>query len=98
MSQTGQHIGERYGVPTCRLPDNPQAIYMRNLYHTFFWGPFENEQACAEAIAKLDKADQMWDYDPFCLIYGASPLPDDFVFGFKSLPDDVQKRLRERER
>ncbi len=83
----------KHGIVTCHEPKDSTAIYMRNLYHEFFWGPFKDEHECAAAIAALDKADSYWDYDPFCMIYGADPLPKDFVFGFPSVPDDTRQRI-----
>lgn len=83
----------RYGIPTTNEPSDSTCIYMRNMYHEFFWGPFNTENACSEAIAALDKADSDWDYDPFCMIYGANPLPKDFVFGFSNVPDEIRRRI-----
>jgi hypothetical protein len=86
-------MGNRCGVPTCPNPDDSSKIYMRNMYHEFFWGPFSDEEEVSQAIAKLDKADDMWDYDPFCMIYGASQLPQDFVNGFQSVPQEMRDRI-----
>ena len=86
----------KHGIPTTNKPDDPNKIYMRNLYHEFFWGGFDNEEEVVKAINHLDKVDPNWNYNSFCLIYGASPLPDDFVFGFPFLPDDMQERIRNR--
>ena len=83
-----------YGIPTTTTPDDPKMIYMRNMYHEFFWGGFKNEQEVIDAIKKLDKIDPYWDYDPFCLVYGKSPLPDDFVFGFPDIPDDMKNKIK----
>ena len=83
----------RHGIPTCASPTDPKAIYMRNMYHEFFWGPFASEDEVSRAIATLDKADEYWDYDPFCMIYGADPLPKDFVFGFPDVPREIRTRI-----
>lgn len=83
----------KHGVITCHDPKDSAAIYMRNLFHTFFWGPFHSEQEVVDAIAKLDKADSYWDYEPFCMIYGADPLPKDFVAGFPFVPDEIRERI-----
>jgi len=83
----------RDGVKTCQDPTDPRSLYIRNLYRTFFFGPFADEHECAAAIAALDKADPMWDYDPFCIIYGADPLPADYVGGFPAVPYDMRKRI-----
>ncbi len=69
---------------------------MRNRYHEFFWGPFDDEDAVVIALQALDKADPYWDYDPFCTIFGADPLPEDYVFGFKSVPKDMRERIEKR--
>lgn len=66
---------------------------MRNMFHEYFWGPFADEAALTSAVLALDKADSYWDYDPFCIIYGADPLPKDFVFGFKFADDALRARL-----
>jgi len=84
----------KYGIPTCSEPTDPKSMYMRNLYHSYFWGPFKNELEVINAINILDKADPYWDYDPFCIIFGADPLPHgDFTFGFKFVDDVVTKRI-----
>jgi hypothetical protein len=68
---------------------------MRNLYHEFFWGPFTDEADLVKAVLTLDQADPYWDYDPFCIIHGANPLPGDFVFGFPSVDDAFKRRVHE---
>lgn len=83
----------RYGIPQCSKPIDPKSIYMRNLYREWFWGPFKDEQEVIDAIDTLDKVDPYWDYDPFCLIYGADPLPKDFVKGFTFLDDAARERI-----
>lgn len=84
----------RHGVPTTGTPDLPDSLYMRNLFHEFFWGPFADVDALIRAIQRLDVSDPMWDYDPFCVIYGASPLPADFVHGFRHVDESVEERIR----
>jgi len=83
----------RPDIPTCKKPTDPKSIYVRCVYHTFFWGPFKDEQAVIKAIKALDKADPYWDYDSFCIIYGASPLPKDFVGGFPFVDDEMRSRI-----
>ena len=83
----------RHGIQTCREPIDPNSIYMRNLYSTVFWGPFENEKAVIEAVNILDAVDPYWDYNPFCIIYGSNPLPEDFVFGFRFVDEDMKERI-----
>lgn len=83
----------KYGIQTCTEPTDPKSIYMRNMYHTFFWGPFNDEQAVIEAINILDAADAYWDYEPFCIIYGANPLPIDFVGGFPAVEQSIRDRI-----
>ena len=83
----------KHGIQTCREPKDPSSLYMRNLFHEFFWGPFKDEAEVIAAINTLDTADPYWDYDPFCIIYGADPLPKDFVSGFRSVESNIQKRI-----
>lgn len=83
----------RHGIPTTGCPNQPQSLYMRNLYHEFFWGPFADEVAVIAAVCALDKADSYWDYDPFCIHYGADPLPKDFVFGFSFVDAAFRERV-----
>jgi hypothetical protein len=68
-------------------------MYMRILYRTFFWGPFDDEAAVIAALRKLDKEVPDWDDDPFCVIFGADPLPKDYVFGFPSVPMEMRDRI-----
>ena len=88
----------KYGIPTCSEPKDHSKIYMRNLYHTFFWGPFDDEQAVISAQRALDKVKPHWDDNPFCTIYGADPLPEDFIFGFESVPDETKQRIEKSRR
>ena len=83
----------RHGVQQTNTPDKPECLYMRNLYHEWFWGPFANEDELTKAVLLLDKADPYWDYDPFCIIYGADPLPTNFVSGFPFADDSMRERL-----
>jgi hypothetical protein len=81
----------KHGICTCEDPTLPECIYMRTMYHEFFWGPFKDKEEVVDAINTLDEADDYWDYDPFCIIYGSNPLPKDYDFGFKSV-DDATKQ------
>lgn len=83
----------RYGIPTCSEPKDPKSIYMRNAFHEFFWGPFKNEQEITAAVKSLNKADPYWDYDPVCIIYGADPLPKNFVLGFPFVDGAMKSRI-----
>ena len=83
----------KHGVPTCTHPVDPSAIYMRNFFYEWFWGPFRDEAEVIAALRKLDAADSYWDYEPFCMIYGADPLPEDYVYGFRSVPDEIRRRI-----
>jgi hypothetical protein len=80
-------------VPTCQHPDQPDRIYMRLMYHTFFFGPFKDEAEVIAAVKELNKQDSMWDYDCYCVIYGMNPLPKDYVFGFPSVPSEMRRRI-----
>lgn len=88
----------RNGVQTCSKPIEPTSLYMRCMYHEFFYGPFKTEYECANAIATLDKEDPYWDYDCFCIHYGANPLPKDFVLGFTFVTDEERKRIETKAR
>ena len=83
----------KHGIQTTGTPDNPDCLYMRNLYHEFFWGPFADEAELTTAVLALDKADPYWDYYPFCITYGANPLPDDFVLGFRFADAALKERV-----
>jgi len=83
----------KHGIQTTSKPDKPECLYMRNLYHEFFWGPFSDEAELTGAVLALDKADPQWDYEPFCIIYGANPLPLDFVFGFRFAEEAIKERV-----
>lgn len=83
----------RDGVAVCSYPNAPNSLYMRCMYHEFFYGPFKDEHAVSEAIAQLDKADPYWDYDCFCIHYGANPLPDDFVNGFHFVTSEQRNAI-----
>lgn len=84
---------ERYGIPVCNEPRDPESLYMRNMYHEFFWGPFQTERDLTDAIKHLDEVEPYWDYDPFCIIYGADPLPKDYVGGFPFVDDVMRDRI-----
>ena len=73
----------RSGVPTCAHPVDPQALYVRCMFHSFFYGPFADDAAVIAALRTLDDADPYWDYDSFAIHYGADPLPADYVGGFR---------------
>ena len=84
---------EQLGIPTCTDPVDPQSLYMRRLFSSSFFGPFKDEEALVAALQHLDKVVPMWDDNPFCIIYGANPLPKDYVFGFKFVDDATQERI-----
>ena len=83
----------KYGLPTCQDPSDPSCIYMRCMYYEFFWGPFKDEEEITKAINKLDADVPYWDYDCFCIVYGKNPLPEDYVFGFESIPEEMRSRI-----
>ena len=99
MSDKPPQIKDRPQLPTVRDPTLPDKLYFRLMYREFFWGPFDDEAAVASAMRQLDGWDPTWDYDLFCVIYGADPLPTDYVFGFRSVPreqkDLIEKLRRE---
>lgn len=81
----------KHGIPTCSQPDEPTKLYMRVMYREWFYGPFYDEAAVIAAVQHLDKAD--WDYDCFCVVSGANPLPKDYVLGFPFVPGDMRDRI-----
>lgn len=83
----------RPAIPTTTTPDDPSSLYLRLMYHTFFYGPFKSEEDVLAAVKALDEWDDMWDYDCFCIVHGANPLPSDFVFGFPFVDDSVRERI-----
>ncbi len=83
-------------LPRTVEPTEKDKFYFRVTYSTFFFGPFDTENDVAIALKALDAWDEMWDYDSFCIIHGVSPLPEDFVFGFPFIEDDVRKRINEK--
>jgi hypothetical protein len=62
--------GLRHGVPTTTEALDPHALYVRCMFHPFFYGPFPDEDALVAALRTLDKEDPMWDYDCFCIHRG----------------------------
>ena len=84
-------MAERDGLPATSDPDDPTALYVRLMYHEWFFGPFKDEAAVTAAINQLDRTAVWWDYDCWTLHYGANPLPKDFVHGF-----GYEKEMRER--
>lgn len=88
----------RHGVATCVEPKEATSLYIRCMYHEFFYGPFRSEDACSEAIASLDKADPYWDYDCFCIHYGAEPLPKDFAYGFPFVDEEMRRSIEAKAR
>lgn len=84
----------KYGVPTTSTPTDPNAIYMRIAYATFFFGPFLNEQDVVSAMNAMDEANPYWDYDGAIMLYGLNPLPKDMAFGFPSVPREIEDRIQ----
>ncbi len=84
---------DRPMLPTCKDPTDPQSLYFRVMYRTFFYGPFPNLDAVIAAVKSLDKWDEYWDYDCFAVMYGADPLPDDYVGGFRHITHEERKFL-----
>lgn len=86
-------------IPTTKNPNDPNQFYMRLMYHEFFFGPFATEDDLVAAIQELDGWDKMWDYDGFCIIRGANPLPKSFVTGFPFVEDEsLWDKIRQRRR
>lgn len=91
--------GLRHGVQVCKHPTKPNMLYIRVMYHEWFWGPFKTEQDVLDAMIKLDEKDPYWDYDCFSIHYGADPLPDNYVTGFNFLSQEsIDKLEKEREK
>lgn len=83
----------KHGIPTCQDPIDPKSIYLRNLFREFFWGPFKDVDEVVSAINQLDIVDPYWDYDPFTIVHGLTPLPTDYVFGFPSVSDEIKNEI-----
>lgn len=81
------------GIRKVIHPTDPQSLYIHVMFRTFFLGQFADEQAVANAITTLDKVDPYWDYDCFTIHYGANPLPDDYVGGFRYVGDEARTRI-----
>ena len=85
-------MSEPRSAATVRHPTDPGKLYFRCMFHTFFWGPFDDEQAVVDAMAALDATDPMWDDNPWTLVRGMNPLPTDYVYGFPH-EADMQQRI-----
>ena len=88
----------KFGIQTCENPTDPEQLYVRCMFHTFFYGPFKDEEAVVQALKTLDKADEYWDYDCFCIVYGANPLPKDYVGGFPFVDHEMRERIEKARR
>ena len=66
---------------------------MRNLYHTFFWGPFDTLEDLTQAVILLDEVSPGWDYNPFCVVRGSNPLPRDYVGGLDFISKNERTAL-----
>ena len=82
----------RNGVPTCREPADPEALYFRCMFHTFFYGPFQTEAELVEALRTLDRVDPMWDYDCFA-IHKGDPTSRDWVNGLPFVSHEDRERI-----
>jgi len=80
-------------IPTCGHPTDEKSLYMRCMYRTYFFGPFKDIEELTAAINYLDKVKPMWDNDGFCIVYGANPLPEDYVFGFRFIDSCVREQI-----
>lgn len=83
----------KHGLPTCADPVDANAFYVRVLYSTFFYGPFEDEGTLTAAINHLDATVEWWDYDCFAIMRGLTPLPTDYVFGFPFIEPDLLAKI-----
>ena len=84
---------EKPQIPTTQTPTESNKFYFRIAFRVFFFGPFNTEEEVSMAMSKLDVYDPMWDYDSYCIIYGKSPLPIDFVFGFPFVDSETRDRI-----
>lgn len=64
------------GVATTSQASDPKLLYVRCMYHTFWYGPFASEDDVAAALRTLDAADEYWDYDCFAIHYGVADMKD----------------------
>lgn len=85
-------------IPKVNHPTDPSKIYIRCMYHEFFYGPFDDEVATREFVDWMDENEPYWDYDCYCIIFGADPLPKDYVFGFQSVPSEMRDRIEQNKR
>jgi hypothetical protein len=83
----------RHNIPTTPSPDQPSKLYMRCMYHTFFYGPFDDEEAVIRAIVTLGRADPYWDDDGRAILWGSNPLPKDMAFGHRFVGEDMLDRI-----
>ena len=60
----------KLGEPTVRWPTDPNAYYIRCMYHEFFWGPYASLEEVTEATKRLFMRDPYWNYDPPCVYRG----------------------------
>lgn len=82
-------------VPKCRDAKDANSLYFRCMFHEFFYGPFADEAAVSGAIAELDAAHPMWDYDCFAIHYG-NPDAKDYVNDFKFIPHEMREHIEMR--
>ena len=85
-------MSTRFGVPICSKPNDPESLYFRCMFHTFFFGPFKSEEELVRALQALDKADPMWDYDCFC-IHRGDPNSTDWVSGLPFVSQEERARI-----
>ena len=93
-------IKNKMKIPHTEHPTNKDKLYIRQGFHEFFLGPFDDTDAVANAMIQLDLHKPYWDYDGFMICYGKTPLPDDYVNGFEvikekreSVPEDIRKLI-----
>ncbi len=82
----------RHGIPTSIAPDNPDMLYFRCMFHTFFYGPFATEADVTEALRTLDRADPMWDYDCFA-IHRGDPDSTNWASGLPFITNEERRRI-----
>ena len=68
--------GMRFGVPVTNEASDEKALYVRCMYHEWYYGPFASEDDVVTALKTLDKEYPYWDYDPFAIHYGVEGMKD----------------------
>jgi len=75
---------------------NPDKMYLRLMYHEFFW-EFDTVKEIKTFVKYMDEKDAMWDYDCFGIHKGDPRWGIDKDFGcfdFEFLPE-IKKEIEE---